>query len=305
LLVLLRPLGPLWLALILAVAALFYGRYRVAALWRKQRVQISFGAFCVIMSGVASVAWSVYSGWARGGRGGDPAPSMVEFDPVIESIQWSLQLVAAFPYRDQPAPLPVYVLVLLVLVFLLVAAIRSARGAGRIALLSVVALSVAVPLALTLATMQSIDVIWQGRYMLPFLVGLPLMCGLVLDRSGWAPVERRRLVPLGIAMLGIAQAISVAFVVQDKLNNNPASVDVNWVNLGTWGVAALMLGAWLVLGCWAWQALSLEPEGEGRLQVVTGIGPEGDVSLRRGHARDLVEPVGHDRGDILVVADPN
>jgi len=231
---------------------------------------------------------------------------MVEFDPVIESIQWSLQLVAAFPYRNQPAPLPVYVLVLLVLVFMLVTAIRSAHAARRLALLLVVTLSVGVPLALTLATMQSIDVIWQGRYMLPFLVGLPLMCGLVLDRSGWAPVERRRLVPLGIAMLGIAQAISVAFVVRDELNNNPASVDdVNWVNLGTWGVAALMLGAWLVLGHWAWQALSVEPEGEGRLQVVTRVGPKRDVRLRRGDPGDLVEPVGHHGGDVLVVADPD
>ena len=40
---------------------------------------------------------------------------------------------------------------------------------------------------------------------------------------------------------------------------------------------------------------SVETDAEGGLEVVLGVGAEGDVRLRLGHALDLVEPVGDDR----------
>ena len=49
----------------------------------------------------------------------------------------------------------------------------------------------------------------------------------------------------------------------------------------------------------------VEPDAEGRLQVVLGVGAEGDVRLGLGDALDLVEPIGDDRGDVLVLAHPH
>src|SRR5688500_15982173 len=51
--------------------------------------------------------------------------------------------------------------------------------------------------------------------------------------------------------------------------------------------------------------VSVETEGERRLEVVAGVGAERDVGLGRSDAWHLVEPVGDDRGDVLVVADPD
>ena len=50
---------------------------------------------------------------------------------------------------------------------------------------------------------------------------------------------------------------------------------------------------------------SVETDAERGLEVVLGVGAEGDVRLGLGHALDLVEPVGDDRGDVLVLADPH
>src|ERR1700752_1236052 len=56
---------------------------------------------------------------------------------------------------------------------------------------------------------------------------------------------------------------------------------------------------------WPTPHLSVEAERERRLQVVAGVGTEGDVGLGRRDALDLVEPVRDHLGDILVAADPH
>jgi hypothetical protein len=47
------------------------------------------------------------------------------------------------------------------------------------------------------------------------------------------------------------------------------------------------------------------PDAEGRLEVVPGVGAEGDVRLGLGHALDLVELVGDHGRDVLVLAHPH
>src|SRR3954454_9368372 len=55
----------------------------------------------------------------------------------------------------------------------------------------------------------------------------------------------------------------------------------------------------------ALSAGSVDADREGRLEVVPGVGPEGDVGLGGGHAGDLVEKVGHHVRDVVVVAHPD
>ena len=50
---------------------------------------------------------------------------------------------------------------------------------------------------------------------------------------------------------------------------------------------------------------SVEPDAEGRLEVVLRVGPERDVRLGLGHALHLVELVGDDRRDVVVLAHPH
>src|SRR3712207_4557430 len=49
----------------------------------------------------------------------------------------------------------------------------------------------------------------------------------------------------------------------------------------------------------------LEADRERRLEVVPGVGPEGDVRVGLEHARHLVDPAGHDVGDLLELAYPH
>lgn len=257
----LRPLGPLWISLIVVVVALFTGRAALTRTWRRRsRGWLLIGGAWAL-SVVTSISWTLLAGFARQSGGGDEPPDDVTFEPVIASVQWVLQLIGAFPYRDQPAPLPVYTLGLLVALTLVWLGLRWAERTGeRLAVILAAMFTVAVPMLFTYATMAQLDVIWQGRYSLPFAVGIPLLCGTVLDRSSWAPREGDRLVLLGGALLAVAHVMSVVRVLTQELDNPVSAADPNWVEAGPLGIGLTMTTAWVLMLWWLVRTQSIPKE---------------------------------------------
>jgi hypothetical protein len=177
-----RTLGPMWLAVVGLVLAVFVGRRRLVEIVRAHTVPVVVCLALVVLATLGSAAWSAWTGLFA--ESPDVAAASVSVDPVesLQPVVWTLQIIGAFPFRGSPAPMGVYVLYLLAVVPFLVAGVRRTAGRERVAVLGAVALTILLPIGLTLATAASQGPIWQGRYQLPLVVGILLMCGLALDR---------------------------------------------------------------------------------------------------------------------------
>jgi hypothetical protein len=119
-------------------------------------------------------------------------------------ILWALQTIAAFPLRDEATKMPVYACYLVLFVGMLVYGFRAARGSQRLAIALSLLITCAVPFLIGLNP-HSYPGLWQGRYGLPYAVGIALLIGFALDRSGSRLSTRLRIAVL--ALYVAAQAI--------------------------------------------------------------------------------------------------
>lgn len=244
-LVTLRLLGPLWLALIVLAVVLYVGVQPVIRALRRNPFSWLVGSATVIAATAGSLWW-ILSMEQTELPDRDSGKGLV--DVLLKPVTWTLGTVGAFPWRDQPAPMPTYVLYFAVVVTLLVVSFRRGSARERTGIAAAVLLSYAVPASLTLLTLQSHGTIWQGRYGLPFVVGILLLSGLTLDRTGWAPLERVRLVPLGLILLGTAQVWSVWEVARFELERVKTVLSPSWVALPAPVVGSVMAVAVVVVG---------------------------------------------------------
>src|SRR5213079_2450972 len=101
-----------------------------------------------------------------------------EWERAFDVPLFVLQMVAAFPYREIPAPLWVYPLWLFVIGLLVVAAIRRGKPTRvRRSVTGMVVTALVIPVVLSLTFMTSVGAVWQGRYALPFVIGILPLCG--------------------------------------------------------------------------------------------------------------------------------
>ena len=151
-------------------------------------------SFAVVLATLASIVWVVQAGTNAPEHVGNFQLS--EFDALGSLALWVFQSIAAFPTRAEQAPATVYIIAILIL--LASTALGFLYGHRRqrwlISVVGVIAL--VVPLLLTLATFRTEGLAWQGRYGLPYSVGIILVTGWALDTRG---VGDRRLRPLVLA----------------------------------------------------------------------------------------------------------
>jgi hypothetical protein len=205
----LRSLGPLWAALILAIALVAWPglRPRLTGFLRTGRgVAASLWAVAV---GVGSIWWIQTQGALEVGRSDAGAVDLARrFQLGLrESVVWTFQYMGAFPYRNNPAPPAVYACLLTVIIVLGVVAFRRAASRERWALAATMAVAYGVPFAITVATVERYGTAWQGRYTLPFLFGTLVVCGVILSRTVTSP--KPWLLYGAVVLVTTAHAISV------------------------------------------------------------------------------------------------
>lgn len=242
----LRVLGPLWALLILVCVVAVRGPRAILEVAGRHRLHVALTAVLAAATWVAGVVWS--SGNVAIAKGALNDDVDASWGQVFRYPNWVLGSIGAFPYRDQPAPLAVHLLVLVVLLGLLVAAVRHGAGRGRGPLLLAVAMSLLVPSLLVAATLEGRGGIWQGRYSLPFVVGVMVVAGLVLDRVRWrTDGHDPRPQLLAVAMLAAAHVTSVVHVQTTELGRSVSAGDPGWVHPPT-AVTGLLMGVgWVVL----------------------------------------------------------
>jgi hypothetical protein len=210
----LRSLGPLWAALILALALLAW-----PPLWGRivdlARTRLGAGALLWLVAvSIGGVGWILSQASLEVGQ---PEVGPMDLaDRVAFSwrgtILWTFQSMGAFPYRNQLAHPIVYAALLAVIPTLLVLALRRGTRRERWSLVLTVITCYAIPFAITVATIHRYGTAWQGRYTLPLLLGTLVVGGLVLSRRVLRPPP----LPLwGAAILvGIAHTVSATAVLQ-------------------------------------------------------------------------------------------
>jgi hypothetical protein len=258
LLAFIRQLGPLWILAILMSVVVFLGRQRVIDVVRRHRTLVLSGVVLVFLATVWWALWQLIASHVT--TPADAVPQTRETRSWILAFNlpaWILQMIGAFPYRDQPAPLWMYPFVLMVILLFLVGAhrvSRSTRDARSVRAVTVATL--VIPVALSLVFMPPYGAIWQGRYELVYVVGILPMCGLLMDRRGFAPVEGRRLMVTALLFLAMAQVVSVVNVMHAELDRPESTEHSGWVHLPLAFVALLALLGSGVMSRMAWRATS-------------------------------------------------
>ena len=253
-LTLLRPLGPAWLAMTVVAALATVGIRPSLSLLRRHGRLTVVCASAVALAGAGLLAWTAADGAIP--LGGNTEP----LDPLTTTLGqvplWFLQGIAAFPRRGDAAPLAVYAWDGFALVGFLVAGFVVARRRLRLVFSGTFAAAVGVPVVLSLCTVSSAGAIWQGRYGLPFHVGVALLAGLALERWATRPREASSerpgtpaLVPppviAGLAVLGCfalftSNAVAVVSVFVRERATSPLSGSPSWVTAPPWLLVVLL-----------------------------------------------------------------
>lgn len=237
-----RSLGPGWVLLTVGTAVALLGLQRASSVLRAHPVT----ATAVTLAVGAAAAWSAW--WTLSTGTNDPTGLRADNDPpgvlltLAQPILWVAQAMGAFPARDELAPLGVLALLVgLYWVFLSIV-FRIGDRRGRRVLLLTVFVSVAVPMAISIATHPTLGFSWQGRYGWPYTMGLALVGGYLLDRAadGAAAAPTRGMARLVIVtVMGVATAWAQLDVLADQVRTSPLTDTDHWVRAPAPAVALL------------------------------------------------------------------
>ncbi len=239
-----RSLGPLWLVMIVLACLAVLG------LPRAKQVAVRHAALA--LTGAVVVGGAVVGGlwWTRAAGTNSLETNLHLTDPVGRALAsvplWMLQSVAAFPTRHEAAPAMVYACGLVVIAAVLGLGLAAADRRIRLVLTACLAAAFVVPLVLTVLTVSAADVVWQGRYGMPFMLGLPLLAGLAIEAR---PGGARSAVPLLTvcwAPVLVAHLVGVIHVQVSESGPTAAAHAAGWHPAPTILVPALTAAGMLV-----------------------------------------------------------
>jgi hypothetical protein len=239
----LRILGPVFILMIVATVALVDWQ-TVREVMRRHKPTVVAG--CVLVGASVMVqAWWMFDAVANEvSSEGTSDPKQITPGNVLT---WPLQSIAAFPLRtDAGAPI-VYAVVLIFATVMILAAWRRDSTRVRQVMLVALLVTLAFPFVFTLATLDAVGNIWQGRYLLPYGVGFLLLAGYALGRANHRSVLPSRLVVPAAAFYGVAVVACMIKIRDDELAHNSASISD-----GSWHApspALLVVITLLAMGC--------------------------------------------------------
>lgn len=246
LLVSLRPLGPLWAVLSLGTALVCWPHLRRSATMILRSTAGKRLLLAAALISCASVTWILSQRSLTVGAVENRALLWgTRFEETLgELFLWPFQAIAAFPYRDQPAPMLVYPVCLTLLVSVLgFAFIRSGRP-QQLGLLTVIALSFLVPAIITLMTIDDFGTAWQGRYAMPYLIGAAVIAAATLGatrRFGY-----RAGVPV-VVLFVVGHLLGPIAVVSDEARTSPLAGTTSWLQPSPAAIGVLVAVAALMM----------------------------------------------------------
>ena len=194
-LVLARGISMFWLAAIALVLMALLGRDALDRLWRSATARV-WGGIVVVCAG-AQLGWVVF---AKGFGLSKPIGFEANFsnyeiarDTVGDTGGLFLEMLGKPGWLDATPPELTYLLLTAALGVLVLLAVAIGTRRYMLAMLAAVAVTVAAPIVLEAWQARTYGFFWQGRYTLPFALGVPLLAAFALRtdlggrvlRSGW------------------------------------------------------------------------------------------------------------------------
>lgn len=204
-----RPLGLIWFAGAVVFSVLLAERGALRPVLRRKALWI-----WTALLGLATVGALL---WARA----HPDNSVINVPKSLtmrEAARQTFgntetyvhQMLGYFGWLDTPAPAFTWQVWLGVIAVVTVLGLAYGRGREAVALIGMLVAIVVVPVVAQASQAETLGMVWQGRYLLPFAVGLPLMAALICaSRAPEKGFPWRRLV--GFAVAGLALANAAAF----------------------------------------------------------------------------------------------
>ncbi|MGO9197547.1 MAG: DUF2142 domain-containing protein [Acidimicrobiales bacterium] len=216
-LVLVRGLSPLWLVGILAVTFVLTPLERWRE-WLRSSIVRVWTVVVVIASALAS-AWIIGAHalntqpWTVNPYRNDSR--LTDFQLVIERSGWFVMQMESAVTDDAKVPTIDYIVAFSLLGLLIVAGLWAGRARERIALTLVGLCTWLAPVVLAAPRIPEYGITWQGRYALPFAVGIPLLAGTALldspravpfgpPRAGAVARVLRRARPIAMVLVALA-----------------------------------------------------------------------------------------------------
>lgn len=236
-----RLLGPLFVLLILTTCLLRNGRTLLHALMR-HRLAAVLSVLTVGACTAGSIAWILSADLAEATGSSEDEGRW----PVSSLLAWTMQAIAAFPLRDEPGALVVYPVVLLVVGAFVVGGFRRGGRRDRSLIVLATAVTFLLPIVITVLTRDTQGIIWQGRYGLPYGVGIVLLAG-----AAWTPVtlgrDRRVMTWLGAGLFAFGTGACLLKIRTSELGGPPSAVDAAWHAPPAWLLVALVGVAFALL----------------------------------------------------------
>lgn len=187
-----RPGSFVWLLLTLGVLTLVADRSARAAWWRWGRARN--WAAAIIGVTVLQGAWFLVADTLDIRHSFIAVPVDASFTEDLRAslgseFRWLREMIGVFGWLDTPAPSGVLVAWVGVLGALLATTFLVASRRVLVGTAVVFALCVVVPVAYQLRFADSVGYFWQGRYLLPFAGGLPVLAAVGAAR-GASPLPR-------------------------------------------------------------------------------------------------------------------
>lgn len=180
-----RPASLVFVVAIVAVVAVAVTtRDRLDDLASDRGARRGLAALALVLGG--ALAWMVLAR-PLGSLLGSPIPDLTTMDAARESLGRTgdrlVELVGLFGWRETPLPLPLARAWLGAIGALAAVALVVGRWRERAALLGLILGVVALPVVYEARSAPDLGFIWQGRYTVPLMLGVPLLSGYVLARS--------------------------------------------------------------------------------------------------------------------------
>jgi hypothetical protein len=208
-----RPLSPLWLGLTLLVLLVVAGWGRVRELLSRTVVRV--WAAAVVAVTLLQLVWSAIEKPLSEGntaQKGLDAPLTFIVRQSVGKLYWSntREMIGVFGWLDTLVPNGTVVIWLLAIGALVLLGIVAGPRRTAWGLALTLALAYVVPVAIESWRASANNLVWHGRYTLPFAVGIPLLGGYAWQRLEDGQLAIRRVALWLGAGFVVAQLLAFA-----------------------------------------------------------------------------------------------
>jgi hypothetical protein len=212
-LVLARPLGMLWLGLAGCVLLLTCTWPAIRRLLRARVVQLWAGVVAVCT--VFELLWiTIFDSLGSKEPPGESAKGFSNLEVLKLTFGATdksyTEMIGVFGWLDTAAPTLTVVLWTAALGVLVALGVGLGRRRWVAAIAVLLGLIIVVPAVLEFIEARRFGFGWQGRYTLPFAVGLPILCGFTLAQGPARLFQRRRLVIVFAIAFVVAHFVAFA-----------------------------------------------------------------------------------------------